>query len=161
MTYRTLLLFAGLLSARLALAADPCAILGLAGYTFQPANGQCEGYGLRTYTAKELELRLAAQAIAENRALLSEIQGLRSQLQAHAATLNQAKAKFEAATAKAESDQQNWRKEALEKTLSDITAIPAQLGSDKGLREALLATLKEELPKDAAFVQALLQASKK
>ena len=140
---------------------DPCAILN-SGSKFAIINNTdpiCTD--VSPMYEKELSIRLSAQLLVELRSLTAEIRGLRTEMQSYAAGLKQARNEFNTATTTVATNQENWRKEALAKTLEDIANVPVRLGADPGLRNALLATLKEELPKDEAFLQALLLAKNK
>lgn len=164
-------LLVGLAFAQTAIAqADPCSVTNTPGVLTQyggdlgcysPPSGSPGGAPtVQQASNGKLELRLAAQTVVELRALIGEIQALRQQMQAHAASLQQARVNFKSTADAVVVAQDKWQKEALEKTLADIKVIPALLGADKGLRDALLSTLREELPKDPAFVRAVQQAAK-
>jgi hypothetical protein len=103
---------------------------------------------------------LSARVASELRALIGELQGLRKEMYDYKVALTQAKAGFEQASKDTVNNQETWRKTALEQTLKDVERIPSRLATDNGLRLALLAMLKEELPKDPAFVQAVREAAK-
>lgn len=149
---------------------DPCKVLavggtfssisGTPGCVVQPNFGFPNAQPSFSARDQELNLMLSARVASELRALIGEIQGLRKEMYDYKVALTQAKAGFEQAAKDAASNQETWRKTALEQTLKDVEKIPARLATDNNLRQALLATLKEELPREPTFIQAVREATK-
>lgn len=160
------LMCTGIAAAQQVVQPDPCQLLSpdlimqSSGNASQHPGCMLKNGAGTMWWSPEFEVRLAAQTVVELRTLVGEIRGLRSEMQSYAAGLDQAKAKFDATTNSVAANQETWRKEALNETLAQVAAIPARLGTDPGLREALLETLKVELAKDRAFVEAVHQATK-
>lgn len=149
---------------------DPCKVLavggtfssisGIPGCVVQPQFGFPNGQPSFTARDQELNLMLSARMASELRALIGELQGLRKEMYDYKVALAQAKAGFEQASKDATSSQETWRKTALEQTLKDVERIPSRLATDNGLRQALLTMIKEDLPKDSTFLQAVREATK-
>lgn len=147
---------------------DPCQVLGIKA-PFSDLNGSAgcignSGFPNNQYyfaaRTDQVSLMLAARTITELRSLISEIQGLRAEMRDYKISLTQAKASLDATTKATTESQEAWRKTALQQTLADVERIPARMASDNGLRLALLALLREELPKDSQFIQAVREAAK-
>lgn len=148
-------------------AQDPCKVLGIiAAYGVVSGTSGC--VTPRTFLGPadvsisvrdtELNTMLAARIASELRVLIGEIQALRSEMTAYKVGLSQAQAGFDAAAKTALSNQETWRKSALEQTLADVQQIPARLAGNDDLRKALISTLMQDLPKDPIFVQTLRDA---
>lgn len=105
----------------------------------------------------ETDVRLAAQTIADLRTLIAEIRGLRAEMREYQQKLAQAKAEYDIAIKTTTASQESWQAKALNDTLESVEKIPARLALDKNLREALLTSLKDELPKDSDFIETLRQ----
>lgn len=103
----------------------------------------------------EVNTRLASQTIADLRTLIAEIRGLRAEMRDYQQQLAQAKASYNATIKANTSAQEAWQVKALNETLESVEKIPARLALDKNLHEALLTSLKDELPKDPDFIETI------
>jgi hypothetical protein len=139
---------------------DPCVTIG-GKLTIYTTDIICEGGNIGLVRRDQIDAILASQAVVELRSLVAEIRGLRQEMKTHAESLVQARAKFDSSSKDVATAQEKWRKEALTQTLADIAAVPSRLGANEALRAAMLSALKEELPKDPAFLEALQTAVKK
>lgn len=109
----------------------------------------------------QVRTALASQTVIELRTLITEIRGLRQEMKAYEQSLAQARENFDATSKETVAAQERWRKDALSQTLTDIAAVPSRLGANEALRGALLSMLREELPKDPVFLEAVQTALKK
>lgn len=141
---------------------EPCKVLGFAS-SYNIIQVRCESVPYYNGPLKvdaekpAIDSMLSARIVSDLRALVVEIQGLRNDMRTYQATLSQAKANYEAAAKAASDSQKEWQSKALNDTLANVEKIPARLALDKGLRAALLSSLKEELPKDQDFIDTLRQ----
>jgi hypothetical protein len=146
---------------------DPCPILR--GDNYRLTTPIDFSHGIRCISGKypvinevsnekdEIDIRLAAQTITDLRTLIGEIRGLRTEMREYQQKLAQAKAEYDTAIKTTTASQESWQAKALNDTLESVEKIPARLALDKNLREALLASLKDELPKDSDFIETLRQ----
>jgi len=144
---------------------DPCPILRGDNYSVDAnavgTNGiRCVEkrfpYPNRVFNEKdEAILRIGALTITELRTIIAEIRGLRAEMRDYQQQLAQAKASYNATIKANTSAQEAWQVKALNETLDGVEKIPARLALDKNLREALLTSLKDELPKDQDFIETL------
>lgn len=146
---------------------NPCSILHGDGYQTSYAGPTEElaycyappGKALREEQHRNIEMsqRLAAQTITDLRTLIGEIRGLRTEMKEYQQKLVQAKANYDATIKTNTASQEAWQAKALNDTLESVEKIPARLALDENLRKALLAGLKDELPKDPDFIETLRQ----
>lgn len=109
----------------------------------------------------EINALLASQTVLELRKLVQEIQGLRLEMKTYNQNLADARSNFDKTSKEAVAAQERWRKDSLQATLDSVAGVPSKLASNDALRAPLLLWLKDELPKDQAFVDAVQAALKK
>jgi len=93
------------------------------------------------------------------RAVTAEVKALRADLASSQAALTAAVTALTTVASNLTTNNVAWRRDALEKTVAAISAVPSQLAQDSSLREALLIGLTSsvgaKLSTDATFIDAI------
>ena len=126
---------------------DPCKALDLSG-TYVDNSGLGNGFcGQTPVRNAELIARVINNQKAETDALQKAIDGLTKAVSA----LDTTSKNLVTADLK-------WQKETLDKTIAAVDKIPATLAAQKNLQDVLIAAIKEQLLKDATFLDAVRKA---
>lgn len=139
---------------------DPCAAIGKPG-TYNPG-GTCDHgdvFGKLTQIGipdRELLARMINNQVTQQ----NEIAGLRNDLKTATDRLSAAVDALTKVSVALMENNDKWQKATLNQTINSINAMPEKLAEEKLLQAVLVTTIKEQLVKDAGFLDSVTKLVK-